>query len=116
MIIFLLYYFNIKMKQILITCLLETSDHDGYCSGEECYYESNQVVYLTDVPLKYSEYDIGIIDDPEQDWTEYLPEPNINIDGSGYCDPSQESLDAGLNCHDYRYTIIKVEIVNLLKF
>jgi hypothetical protein len=33
-----------------ITARLETYDHDGYCSGEECEYECKIIEQIVDVP------------------------------------------------------------------
>lgn len=101
------------MKQILITALLEISDHDGYCSGDECEYTSRQIIHLCEIPEQYLNEEIGkIVDYEEDDWLKYLPDPELNTSESGYCELSEESESAGLSIHDYRYTIISIEIVD----
>ena len=44
-----------------ITALLETSDHDGYCSGEECEYKIDEVVKIINVPTEYKNHPIGFV-------------------------------------------------------
>jgi hypothetical protein len=101
------------MKKVLITALLEISDHDGYCSGEECEYESKQIVHLCNIPSFYEDYEIGNINDLiEHDWLQYLPELELNTHESYYCNLSDECEEAELEKHDYRYTILNVEIVD----
>ena len=99
-----------EMKQkfyMKITAVLETYDHDGYCSSDECEYKkTNKKVYI-DIPnqsmlcpdkwLKYN-------------WKKHLPKPKLNIEGSGFCRGTHEKSN-GLDNHDYRYTIKKIEIV-----
>jgi hypothetical protein len=100
------------MRKVLITALLEISDHCGYCSGEECEYKSNQIIHLCDVPEEYEDNEIGKIDNfSEHNWFQYLPEQDIN-GRSYYCDLSDECNEAGLEKHDYKYTILNVEIVD----
>ncbi len=98
------------MKRVSITALLEISDHDGYCSGEECDYTSRQIVHLCDIP-KGVQKDCTDETLNQYDWTQCLPQHELNDGGSGYCDNSAECEDAGLSRHDYKYTILKVEFV-----
>jgi len=92
-----------------ITARLETSDHDGYCSGDECKYKRKTVRVKTRVPEEFEEHAIGEIFFPENyNWIKHLPVPKINIDGSEYCGFNYAN---GLCRHSYRYTLLKVEIV-----
>lgn len=89
---------------------LETSDHDGYCSGGECDYESNIIETITDVPIQYKSHPKGKLSNlDEYDWEKILPIPKLNLNGSCYCDISQKSKLFGLGVHDYKYTIMSVE-------
>lgn len=99
--------------KVKIISKLETSDHDGYCSGEECEYECKHVTHIIDVPEEYKSHPKGIIDieDNDYDWTQLLPEPELNTHESYYCDNSEESEQCGLGKHEYRYTILRVEII-----
>lgn len=36
------------MNKIKITAYLETSDHDGYCSGNECEYKKTIIEHTFD--------------------------------------------------------------------
>ena len=103
------------MKKILIAALLETSDHDGYCSGGDCEYESRKIVHLCDIPEKYADSEIGVIRKSKSDnWDQYLPEPELNFSGSYYCHLSDKCKEARLGPHAYKYTILKVEIVDVI--
>lgn len=88
----------------LVRALLETSDHLGYCSGGECEYESEVMEHV-----------IEMDDDLDnKKLIKLLPTPEINQEGSGYCDVSKESIDHNLEGHDYRYTILsKTPIVEI---
>ena len=104
------------MKQILITARLEISDHDGYCSGDECVYESKQINYICVLPFIYKDHNIGIITNfKDHDWIQYLPEIELNTNESYCCDLSNECEHAGLIKHDYKYTILNVEIVEIVE-
>ena len=94
--------------KVKIKAKLEISDHDGYCSGGECEYSFSIKEYIIDVPNdEYNEYDGNYIN-----WVYYLPKPNIDTWGSGYCDLSNECNVNGLDKHDYRYTILEVTIMS----
>lgn len=102
------------MLKAKITAKLETSDHDGYCSGEECEYEVKTQSYIVDLPSEYANYPMGKLNNLDEygvNWERVLPEPIIN-NGSGYCDLSEECVNHDLGIHDYRYTILSVEIIN----
>ena len=102
-----------KMK-VRITAKLETSNHDGYCSGGECEYEVKTQSHIADLPIEYKNYPEGNLDDFDEygiEWENLLPIPELN-NGSGYCDIPNICYENGLGCHDYRYTIISVEIIN----
>lgn len=101
-------YSNMKAK---ITARLETSDHDGYCSGDECQYECKIIEQIVDVPNQYKNSKPGKIDDIEEyNWYKFLQEPELNYYKSYYCNLSPESEEAELDRHDYKYTIICVEL------
>lgn len=91
--------------KVKIIADLETSDHDGYCSGEECLYEIKEETFFFEV-----EDDKSLeLDNPF--WKTLLPVPDLGGQ-SYYCGIDDESIERGLDIHDYRYTIkeiIKVE-------
>lgn len=95
--------------------ILEKSDHDGYCSGEECYYSKEIITYpcpslissLNHHTVKSSGL---LIDFDPNEWLCYLPYENINTNGSNYCRNSAFCKSKGLDRHDYRQTIIKIQI------
>jgi hypothetical protein len=103
------------MLKAKITAKLETSDHDGYCSDEDCEYEVKTVSYIVDLPDQYNSYPEGKIKNINQfdnKWINLLPEPELNGYGSMYCCVSDECEAHGLYKHDYKYTILSVEIIN----
>ncbi len=108
-----MYMYVYKMNtNIKITTILETSDHDGYCSGNESYYESNEKIFILKTPQKYIDYPIGIIENYDEEFIiNLLPIPGINMNGSYYCKNSKESELKDLSMHDYRYNIKTVEII-----
>lgn len=80
----------------IVEYIVERSDHDGYCSGEECSYinyTKSMVINMSnmnygDIPNKY------IIDKLYGYYKD-----NLGC-GSGYCDLSDESIKNGLDRHD----------------
>ena len=108
------YYIIIHIMKAKITATLETSDHDGYCSGGECEYNVQTVSYIIEIPHEYKNYPQGKLinlDEYGIDWVKLLPEPDLNYDGSGYCDLSSKCNNHGLGIHDYKYTILSIELV-----
>lgn len=107
------------MKKISIKALLETSDHDGYCSGDECEYKSKIIIKLCDIPVEYENHPLGMInqenfsdDEWSNYWSKYLPCPDLNTSESYYCDLSSKCSSIGLGRHDHKYTILQVKIVD----
>ena len=104
----------IKMSDTVsvnITYTQETADHDSYCSGDECGYETEDFDIATTVKLSNIKLDTegNIID--LQLFEQYVPEPKLNMNGSGYCQNSKESKAHGLYGHDSRITITGVKFV-----
>lgn len=81
-----------------ITARLETSDHDGYCSGSECEYTSSVVEKV--VKRKKGDFNTR--------WEDFLDHPNVQ-GNSYYCRVSGQCKQAGLDQHEYRYTVLTVE-------
>jgi hypothetical protein len=106
-----------SQKVIKIVAELETADHDGYCSGNECEYASKTVTFVMDeIPTKFADFPVGVIIKPNKKnafpWTQYLPEVELNSSGSWFCTRSAECHAHGnIERHSYRYTILKVEII-----
>lgn len=99
--------------RVRITSKLETSDHDGYCSEGECEYKVKTKSHVVDLPIEYKNYPEGKLvnfDEFGINWEDFLPTPELS-DGSCYCDLSTESVANGLNRHEYRYTILSIEII-----
>lgn len=109
------------MRMVRVTALLEMSEHDGYCSGNECEYTSKETVIVIDVPHEYNDAPLGFIEEIDQEeWNKIIPYPDEEYETnypeadryalSGYCDNDPESEERGLGKHDYRYTIHSIEI------
>ena len=100
---------------VRITAQLETNNHDGYCSDEDCEYTRKIVKAKTVVPEQYRTHPVGkITNTREYKWTNHLQIPEVNVQGSGYC--KFVKPEGGLGQHEYRYTIKKVEIVENKKY
>ena len=108
--------------KVILSCKIETSDHDGYCSGAECEYNfhlSHMTSSIKCLPQKYKHLSIAslITDDTDlEEISRYLGaerhlEPPLNVDGSGYCENSKESEENGLYGHDYKITPIFAELI-----
>ena len=96
-----------------ITYKLETSDHNGYCSGEECEYEEREKTFVMPVPKELSQYKIGDkIPVTEYEWK--MPrrlKPQLNLRPGGCCGVSRECVARGLSQHDFNYTVMAYEMV-----
>ena len=100
-----------------ITATLETNDHDGYCSSEECEYKKKIVKVNIAVPDRCCLYPVGEIKDAYLDiykWANHLPVPEVNVEGSEYC--RYHCPEGGVGKHEYRYTIKKVNIIENPKY
>ena len=93
--------------KVIIVVKLEISDHNGYCSEDECVYKKMHMRYIRKIPNENINKDL---DDPY--WINLLPEPLINNYGSGYCELSKECTDNGLGYHEYKYNILKIIIID----
>ena len=100
------------MKKIQINAKLFKSDHNGYCSDNECELELSIVNHIINVPKEYFNYPEGDITEINQDyWIKFLPEPKINSNGSYYCRNSSSCICNGLGIHDYKYVINWIKII-----
>lgn len=100
-----------------ITAQLETNDHDGYCSSEECEYKKKIVKTNIAVPDRYYSCPVGELKDEYlklYKWANHLQVPELNVEGSEYC--RYHCPKGGVGPHEYRYTIKKVEIVENKKY
>ncbi len=83
--------FKIKAK-------LEISNHDGWCSDNECDYSCFINKYIIKVPNDIKYYN-------NFDFTTLLPIPDINY-GSYYCELNKNCKNNNLERHEYKYTIL----------
>jgi len=99
--------------------LIETSDHDGYCSGNENDY--NYTLKTIKLPLrkecfnsidlsKELEFMISEINNfcnsKKSFYSKKLNKlyPKLNINGSFFCEPNHQSKQNQLSHHDFRIT------------
>ena len=98
---------HVKMNIFIdITFKEEVSDHDGYCSGGECDLS-------TRIYNKIVEVDVNEITNDLQYYIKYSDDVIINDNGSYYCDLGDDAKIAGLGPHDYRITVLKVNLVDI---
>jgi len=116
------YKFNLPIftepliAKVSLTCKVEKSDHDGYCSGDECEYSVENITQIVNYPSK-GDLKIGDKIDPELiSGSEYLNsfEPCLNYSGSRFCDNSVESNKNGLELHDFKITVIKATVIDFV--
>ena len=103
-----------RNKKIKIFALLETSDHDGYCSDNVCEYKCEKVEHIIDlIDLSEQQHILNNIDDIcKNDFEKYLPYPGLGDGGSNYCYLDEKCENSGLDKHDYKYTVTKIEIID----
>lgn len=105
--------------RLKITIKFESSSHDGYCSGEECDYESETITKIVDE--ENIDFDhTNIVEEDGRYFMNCCLLPNIDKffqkeindinHGSGYCELSFESTQHNLGTHDYRITPLRIEI------
>jgi hypothetical protein len=105
-------------RHYLIKFLLETSDHDGYCSDNECNYnvvEQEHIIYNVSVPDDLPDGELYYDDTQEQYFISLLPKLHLwestNTFKSGYCSISPKCKNNNLCHHDYRYNIKSVSVI-----
>lgn len=94
--------------KVKIVYELEISDHDGYCSGNECEYTKECKEYIVEIP---DDENIDLLDlhgFNDLYWKDLLPRVNIDTWGSGYCDSSKECYENNMDKHSYRYRIVHI--------
>ena len=102
--------------KVQLTLLLETSTHDGYCSGEESEYKAKNFVRVVKVPKEYSKMSLEQLRELDHDvWRKILPTPpyvtleDSRLYLSGCCHLDNESRLHGIAPHEFRYTIISID-------
>ena len=103
-------YYVIKYK-------LQTSDHDGYCSDNECNYNEEIKTFISDKILEEHKYlyDCELNEYNDKYFVSLLPklflwETNDRTFKSGYCSIDFKSKHERLSKHDYKYEILNVFI------
>jgi hypothetical protein len=101
--------------QVELSVKIEISDHDGYCSGNECDYIVKTERKVVNVPDTYKDLKVKVGDEiTEHDWTKETEDliPQLNITESYYCNNSEKSIENGLMIHDYRMTVLSAIIID----
>ena len=117
------------MFKIKIKYSLEISDHDGYCSGQECEYQLQKIkktFYVSEGQNNYEKIEKYFSLEPEgtlkvlfenekhyflknEDFYNYLEKPCIGGQ-SYYCTLSEECQKAGIGHHEYKFSDVKITI------
>lgn len=99
---------------IEITAVLETSDHDGYCSGEECEYNTQQIQHRCKIPTELFTWTLT---DKYMNWTQLMPVPyKQSRGGSNWCGLSNQCERAQLMSHQYRYRLVSVRVLPFVSY
>lgn len=100
---------------IQLTATLETSFHDGYCTDNECEYsceKGQELVTIDDIDVFASIFQNG-----PSALEQFLRTPHLYCGkNSFYCKNSQESIQHGVEQHEYKYTINAIHVVKITKF
>ena len=91
-------------QKVIIYYTLELSDHESYCSGNECEYSFENKILEVDIENPVIDRDDEGRIKNQDDFIRHIPKPFID-GGSGYCDLSEESVAHNLDIHEYRITI-----------
>ena len=82
------------------TFKVEISNHGGYCSGEECEYET----WVQEEEVEDAEDVFRIRRRLERDMELAVSEPEVNQ--SFYCENDPEAERNGLGMHGFRITVV----------
>jgi hypothetical protein len=95
------------METVVLKYTLEVSDHDGYCSGEECDYVCEKKTVRVEIPREEAARIETMSRAELARYTGLVPQPKLNESGSYYCRPNKQGKQAGLDRHDFKVTILK---------
>lgn len=105
------------LRRVRLTLLIETSDHDGYCSGDECEYTQTKVRVLVPVPDEFQDSAVGTqlecwLDYWDSYREDYQTQTPVNAGYSHYCLNSKESVAHDLERHECRVRVGEAVIVD----
>ena len=95
-----------------LTILVQTSDHDDYCSGNECEYDEYEVsedcsiTFGSEILKKYNIGDYVAIEHLKllDRFIKYIPD----LGGGSYqCSVNDNCEEMGLDMHDYKVQVIQ---------
>jgi len=93
---------------IQLTCKIEKSDHEGYCSDAECEYEQYNQTETLEIPDDFQFNSIMTYEWSDKQLEKF--DPKVYKEGSFYCSISPESIEHGLGYHDFKITPISITI------
>jgi hypothetical protein len=106
-------------QMVELVVYFELSDHDGYCSGDQCDYVAYTKTVIVPIPYFYDQLVIDgdkVKNCNDYDWSIYLHDKyKMNANGSYFCHLSPEAEDHGLTRHDCRMTVLSATVLNLHK-
>ena len=87
-------------RNFRVIAKLETSHHDGWCSGDECEYEcAEETTHELQIPADAVPATLAA-------FAPLLPDPlDVDTTQSHYCHLNEKCAQAGLGKHDFRYTV-----------
>ena len=110
---------------IKVITKLYVSDHDGYCSEDECQLSKYDLLSIIPVPkflrklVKKDGVDTELSPFRAEQylsfWREQLPKILLHC-GSCYCGLSEECENEQLQKHEYKYEITNLQVVDLVHF
>jgi hypothetical protein len=95
--------------KLLLTFVEDKSDHDGYCSGNECELISKTYTRIINLPHEEITNNLDYYRKYADDVEMYR---SLGYYKSGYCKLSDEAVEVGLDRHDYLVKVARVEIID----
>jgi len=99
-----------------LTLRVLSSHHDGYCSDNEC--ELNEYIKV----IRFETAILETLPTDKEACLDLIPihireyiDPDVECTGSGFCDLTDECEEEGLERHDFKYVVDKVEIIESRK-
>lgn len=108
---------DVRSLNLWVQVVYETSEHGGYCSGNECSYSSeNKICHLhvSDHEFLVNGHEARVFNPSQNPKIMQNIEKKLGVHligrmGSFYCDLDSESERHGLDIHDYRITVVDYE-------
>ena len=102
---------KIMSQKVIIYYTLELSDHDSYCSGNECEYSIKNKIFEVDIENPVIDRDDEGLIKNQDDFIRLIPKPSMGHPMNSHCCRlSEESVAHNLGRHEYRITVDDVLI------